>query len=71
MAKVSTFPRGSSVGLKARRLRISQQLTQQELADMAGVSHEEVGLFEQNLPLPLDSKRKILKELWAKKAGKR
>lgn len=71
MVKVSTFPRGSSVGFKARRLRISQQLTQQELADMAGVSHEEVGLFEQNLPLPLDSKRKILKELWAKKAGKR
>ncbi len=70
MAKAPTLARESSIGFKAKRLRISQRLTQRELANLAGVSLEEVDLFEHNLPIPLDSKRKILKELWAKKAGK-
>ena len=54
-----------SVGVKARRLRISQLLTQQELANLAGVSLEEVDLFEHNLPVRLDARRKLLKELWS------
>jgi transcriptional regulator with XRE-family HTH domain len=57
----------ASPGVNAKRMRISKLLTQQELADMAGVSLEEVDLFEQNLPVPLDARRRILKELWAKK----
>jgi len=70
MTAVVTFTRQSSSGFKARRLRISQRLTQRALADMAGVSPEEVDLFEHNLPIPLDAKRRILKELWAGKAKK-
>jgi transcriptional regulator with XRE-family HTH domain len=71
MTTVLTHARESSLGFKARRLRISLLLTQQKLAGMAGVSREEVDLFEHNLPLPLNSKRKILKVLWAHKASRR
>jgi DNA-binding XRE family transcriptional regulator len=60
----------ASPGMKARRLRISKLLTQRELANIAGVSREEVDLFEHDLPVTLDARRRILKELWAKKAGK-
>lgn len=70
MTTVTTLARESSIGFKVRRLRISQLLTQQELANMAGVSLEEVDLFEHNLPLPLDAKRKILKKLLSIKARK-
>ena len=70
MTTVTALARESSIGFKVRRLRISQLLTQQELANMAGVSLEEVDLFEHNLPLPLDAKRKILKKLLSIKARK-
>ena len=70
MTAVLTYARESSIGFKARRLRISKLLTRRELADMAGVSLEEVDLFEHSMPLPLDTKRKILRELWAIKARK-
>jgi DNA-binding XRE family transcriptional regulator len=70
MKAVRNFTRELPLGFKAKRLRISQRLTQGELASMAGVSQEDVELFEHNQPVPLDSRRKILKELWAKKAGK-
>jgi transcriptional regulator with XRE-family HTH domain len=70
MTSVLTFTRESSIGFKVKRLRISQLLTQRELADMAGVSPKEVDLFEHNLPLPLDTRRKILRELWARKTRK-
>ncbi len=56
-----------SLGVKAMRLRISQRLTRQELANRAGVSTNDVDLLEHNLPLRLDTKRKLLKELWARK----
>ena len=59
-----------SLGSKARRLRISLLLTQRELANLAGVSPEEVRLLEQNLPLRMDAKRKLLKELWTRRARK-
>ena len=39
-------------------------LTQQELADITGVSKEDVKSFEHNLPIKLDSRRKLVKELW-------
>jgi len=54
-----------TLGFKARKLRCSLSLTQQELANMAGVSQEEVSLFENNWPVQLNVKRKLLRELWA------
>ena len=56
-----------SWGFKARKLRVFQMLTQKELANVTGVSREEVDLFEKNLPVRLDAKCKLLKELWARK----
>ena len=70
MAAVLSVDQELSLGFKARKLRISQLLTQQELANIAGVSQEYVSLLEQSLPLPLDAKRKILKALWARRASK-
>ena len=65
MPKVVTFAQESSVGYWARSVRIAMQLTQQKLADSAGVSQEDVDLFEHNLPVRLDARRKLLRELWA------
>lgn len=53
-----------------RRLRIYSRLSRQKLADLAGVPRAHVDLFERDLPLPLDSKRRILRELWARKIRK-
>ena len=61
--------RESSIGLWARSLRISLQLTEQELADSVGVSKEDVYLFEHNLPVQLDIKQKLLKKLYAVKSA--
>ena len=70
MTAVLSVDQELSLGFKARRLRVSQLLTQHELANIAGVSQDEVSLLEHNLPLRLDAKRKLLRELWARKAGK-
>jgi transcriptional regulator with XRE-family HTH domain len=70
MKTTSTLFRKASTGSKVKRLRIASLLTQQELADLAGVTREQVDLFERNLPLPLDARRRILRELWAKKFKK-
>ena len=70
MNAIQVKTREPSIRTQVKRLRLSRVLTQQELADEAGVSKTEVNRFEQGLPLPLDSKRKILKELWAVKAKK-
>jgi DNA-binding XRE family transcriptional regulator len=51
------------LGFKARKLRRSLKLTQQELANLAGVLTKEVILFEHNMPVQLDVKRKLLREL--------
>ena len=67
MNTVLTLPRDSLLGFKARRLRIAENITQQEVAEKAGVPVKSVDLFEHNLPLPLDYKRRILKVLWAEK----
>lgn len=70
MNAIQVKTREPSITTQVKRLRLSRLLTQQELADEAGVSKTEVNLFEQGLPLPLDSKRKILKQLWVVKAKK-
>jgi transcriptional regulator with XRE-family HTH domain len=67
MSTVLSFTRESMLGFKARKLRIAMGFTQQEVADMAGVLVDSVDLFEHNLPIPLDYKRRILQVLWAKK----
>jgi transcriptional regulator with XRE-family HTH domain len=70
--KVSTtLINNLSAGQKIKRLRIANLLTQQELAELAGVPLVHVDMLERNLPVPLNSKRRIHKELWAIKARKR
>lgn len=63
--------RESSIGSLARRVRTAQHLTQRELAEVAGVSQKDIDLLEHNLPVTLDVKRRLLKELWARKAKAR
>jgi len=70
MMAVLTRTRETKLGTEARKLRISLHLTRQELANMAGVTVEAVDTFEHNYPLPLDYKRRILRELWAEKTKK-
>lgn len=65
MNRVIQFAQEASTGPWARGVRMALQLTQQELANMCGVSQEEVNLFENSLPVRLDARRKLLKELWA------
>lgn len=58
------------LGVVAMRVRMAHGLTRQKLADMAGVREEDVHLFEHNLPLYLDGRRKIMKALWAAKGNR-
>jgi transcriptional regulator with XRE-family HTH domain len=57
----------TTTGEKARQQRVAALLTRQQLADLAGIPVEHVNLFERDLPVPLDSKRRILRELWARR----
>ena len=68
MVTVLTFEQETKLGYKVRSLRISLGLTQSELADTVSVSPEEVDLLEHNLPVRLDVKRRLLRELWARRA---
>ena len=70
MTKSVTYSTNPSLGSLARKVRTSQHMTKKELSEVTGVSRKEVDLFERSLPVPLDSKRRLLKELWARKAGK-
>lgn len=70
MTTVLTRTRETKWGSEARRLRISLHMTRPELAVMAGVPEESVNLFEHNLPVSLDHRRRILKELWDEKSKK-
>ena len=68
MITVLTFEQNTKLGYKVRSLRISLGLTQSELADAVGVTLDEVDLFEHDLPVRLDVKRRLLRELWARRA---
>jgi transcriptional regulator with XRE-family HTH domain len=68
-APVLTKEQLISLASVAGRLRRELQLTTRELADMAGITPQEVVLFENGLPVRLDARRSIMKELWAFKHG--
>lgn len=70
MASVQISTREPSIAVQARKLRLSCLLTQEELAVAADVSKEDVNNLEQGFPLILESKRRILKELWSRKVEK-
>ena len=63
-------PEKPTLGAEARRLRINHFLTQQKLADLAGIPRQQVELLEHNYPVPLESKRRVLRELWSLKTKK-
>jgi DNA-binding XRE family transcriptional regulator len=70
MKTTTTLVNHLSAGQKIKRLRIANLLTQPELAELAGVPLVYVDMLERNLPVPMDSKRRIHKELWAIKVRK-
>ncbi len=59
----------SSPGFRIRKLRMSQQLSRRQLSNITGVSPEEVNLLEHNLPVRLEVKLNVFRELWKRKAG--
>ncbi len=63
-------PQPDVKGYETRKMRLAVNLTRQKVAELAGVPAEHVLLLEKHLPVPLDSKRRILGVLWAKKAKK-
>jgi len=71
MSPLLSIDQKPSLGLEAKRIRLTLPLTQHELATIAGVSLKEVDLFEHGLPVQVDVKLKILRELWARQVGKR
>ena len=70
MTTTQTFLSKESPGSKAKKIRLAGMLTRPALASMAGVTVEEVSLFERGLPVRLDSRRLIMKALWSKKIEK-
>ena len=70
MRATPTLSEKATLGSEARRLRIACLLTQQNLADLAGIPREQVDLLEHNYPVPLDIRRRVLRELWAIKTKK-
>jgi transcriptional regulator with XRE-family HTH domain len=68
MPAVLTLGKENSLGYQALKIRIFLGLQREELANLASVSIKEVSLFEHNLPVRLDAKRKLIRELLARKA---
>ena len=52
-----------SLRLLSKEMRLSLGLTQEELADLADVSQDDVDYFERSLPVQLEARQKILKTL--------
>lgn len=59
-----------TLGYWARSLRTHLELSQKEIAKLARVPIKSVETLENNRPLPLEEKRKILKELYSIKANR-
>ena len=68
MMTVLSFVRGLSIAFKVGSLRITLQLTQQQLADMVSVSKDDADCLEHNLPMLLEIREKILKGLFVTKS---
>jgi DNA-binding XRE family transcriptional regulator len=61
--EVLSGERALSLGSRARTRRVARLLTQRELAEIVGVSPEEVNLLENGQTLPPDVERKIVRQL--------
>lgn len=68
--EVSTRIPPETLGGSARKVRLSLHLTEQELAALTGISQDAVYQFEHNLPVVLEARRRILKELWSIKTAR-
>jgi transcriptional regulator with XRE-family HTH domain len=58
----------TTLGSWARNLRMDLELSRKEIAGLAKVSTKSVDLLENNEPLILDNKRRILAALYLQKA---
>lgn len=70
VSEVLSIDQPKSFGKMLKNIRASLQLTQREVAERFGVTTKEVGLFEHDLPVRLDAKLKILRQLYPAKAKK-
>ncbi|MFC1963826.1 hypothetical protein ACFLV1_00395 [Chloroflexota bacterium] len=68
MSKMTVLNREISLGHQMHHLRLNLGLSPGILAKRAGTSTEEVRLIEHNLPVRLDARRRILRELLATKS---
>ena len=66
MNNTSTIHQGN-VGNNIRRLRISKLISRKDLALLAGVDQLDVDSIENNIPLQMETKLKILRVLYSKK----
>jgi transcriptional regulator with XRE-family HTH domain len=64
MSRVLSIDQPRALGGMLRNIRRSLQLTRREVAKRFGVTTEEVNLFERDLPVRLETKIKILKQLY-------
>jgi DNA-binding XRE family transcriptional regulator len=70
IAKIPPKDVSITLGFWAKSLRTDLELSQKDIAKLASVPLKSVDLLENNEPLPLNEKRKILKELYSKKVNK-
>ena len=64
MSRVLSIDQPKALGGMLRNIRRSLQLTRREVAKRFGVTTEEVNLFERDLPVRLETKIKILRQLY-------
>ena len=57
----------TNIGNNIRRLRISKLISRKDLALLAGVDQLDVDSIENNIPLQMETKLKILRALYSKK----
>ena len=69
MRRTSSVNYPLSLGYLARIQRCRRHLSQAELAEKVGVSLRDVNLLENNYPLRMEVKHKMLKGLWEGKAN--
>ncbi|HJX12482.1 MAG TPA: hypothetical protein VJ377_03020 [Dehalococcoidales bacterium] len=60
-----TYMPESSIGGWAKSIRLALDLTRPQLAAMTGVDPHDIELFENNLPVSVEVRRRLVKELSA------